>query len=90
MICTGAGFPAPFCLSSFLTFFSVVAVADLDRRAGDILHRNALPRASEKAGLFVRDIEIPDKAVVDHHALGTVLTHALGLVLARHLKSRIS
>ena len=80
LLCTGAGFPAPFCLSSFLCFFSVVAVVYLDRRAGDILHRYALPRVLRKAGLFVRDLEIPDKAVVDHHALGAVLAHALGLV----------
>ena len=42
------------------------------RLAGDILHRNALPRVLRKAGLLIRDLEIPDEAVVDHHALGTV------------------
>ena len=72
--------PAPVFLSSFLAFFSVVAVVYLDRRAGDILHRYSLPRVLRKAGLFVRNLEIPDEAVVDHHALGVVLAHALGLV----------
>ena len=67
-------------LSSFLGFFSVVAVVYLDRRAGDILHRNALTGVLRKAGLFVRDLKIPDEAVVDHHTLGAVLAHALGLV----------
>ena len=52
----------------------------LDRRAGDILHRNTLTGILRKARRFLWDLEIPDKAVVDHHALGAVLAHALGLV----------
>jgi hypothetical protein len=41
-------------LFSFLGFFSVVAVADLDRLAGDVLHRHALPQI----GLAVRRGEV--------------------------------
>ena len=89
-LCIGAGSPAPFLLTSFFHFFSVVAVVYLDRRAGDIRNRYALTGVLRKAGQrFLGDFEITHKAVTEYFISQFYANFVRGICIDLSLRERL-